>query len=74
MLILILIIEDNKCGIAEKDIKEKFSPFFSSKFIGRGLGLSVVLGLIKVHDGAITVESSAGLGSVFWVFLPIPVD
>lgn len=69
-----LEIKDNGCGIAEKDIKELFSPFFSRKFTGRGLGLPVALGLIKAHDGAITVESSATMGSVFRIFLPIPDD
>jgi len=69
-----LEIQDNGCGIADKDIKEIFSPFFSTKFTGRGLGLSVVLGLVKAHGGATTIESSSGRGSVFRVFLPIPAE
>lgn len=66
-----LEIADKGCGIATHDIEEIFSPFFTTKFTGRGLGLSVVLGLVKAHDGAITVESVQGKGSVFRVFLPI---
>ena len=69
-----LEVKDNGCGIAEKDIKEIFSPFFSTKFTGRGLGLPVVLGLTKAHGGVATVESTPHLGSVFRVFLPIPAE
>ena len=64
-------VKDAGCGIADKDIEKLFDPFFSSKFTGRGLGLSVVLGIVKAHDGAVTVESEPGRGSTFRVFLPV---
>jgi hypothetical protein len=54
-----------------KDIEKSFDPFFSTKFIGRGLGLPVVFGLVQAHRGVITVESVAGQGSVFRVFFPL---
>ncbi len=66
-----LEIRDTGCGITAKDIEKAFDPFFSTKFIGRGLGLSVVLGLVQAHKGVITVESVAGQGSVFRVFFPL---
>jgi PAS domain S-box-containing protein len=66
-----LEVADSGCGIADKDIEKLFDPFFSSKFIGRGLGLSVVLGIVRAHRGLVTVESEAGRGSVFRVFLPV---
>ena len=66
-----LEVRDNGCGIAAKDIEEIFSPFFSTKFTGRGLGLSVTLGLIKIRDAVITVESVTSKGSVFRVFFPV---
>ncbi len=66
-----LEIRDTGCGMAEKDLMEAFDPFFSTKFTGRGLGLSVVLGLVQAHGGVITVESAQGLGSVFCVFFPM---
>jgi CheY-like chemotaxis protein len=66
-----LEIRDKGCGIVDKDIEEVFSPFFTTKFIGRGLGLSVILGLVKAHGGAVTVESVPSQGSVFRVFFPI---
>ena len=64
-------ISDTSCGIAEKDIDKIFDPFFSTKFTGRGLGLPVVLGIVKAHGGGITLESKTGVGSVFRVFFPV---
>jgi CheY-like chemotaxis protein len=66
-----LEIRDTGCGIMAKDIEKAFDPFFTTKFVGRGLGLSVVLGLVQAHRGVITVESVAGKGSVFRVFFPL---
>ncbi|RPH38933.1 MAG: response regulator, partial [Desulfobulbaceae bacterium] len=64
-------IKDSGCGIADEDIHNLFDPFFSNKFTGRGLGLSVVLGVVKAHEGAVSVESEPGKGSIFSVFLPL---
>ena len=66
-----LEIRDTGCGIEERDIDKLFDPFFSSKFTGRGLGLSVVLGIVKERGGAVTVESRQGKGSVFRLFFPL---
>ena len=66
-----LEVTDAGSGIAYGDIEKIFDPFFSSKFVGRGLGLSVVLGIVRAHDGAVTVESEANRGSAFRVFLPV---
>ena len=66
-----LEIADTGSGIATVDIDKIFDPFYSSKFTGRGLGLPVVLGIVKAHGGAVTVASSKGRGSIFQVFLPI---
>jgi signal transduction histidine kinase/DNA-binding response OmpR family regulator len=66
-----LEVADSGGGIPAGDIEKLFDPFFTSKFIGKGLGLSVVLGILRGHDGGITVESEPGLGSVFRVFLPL---
>jgi two-component system cell cycle sensor histidine kinase/response regulator CckA len=66
-----LSVVDTGCGVDEATRERLFDPFFSTKFIGRGLGLAVVLGLVRVQDGAINVESKLGRGSVFRVFFPL---
>lgn len=68
-----LEIWDTGCGIAKDDIDKIFDPFFSRKFTGRGLGLSVVLGIVKAHVGAVTLETEVGQGSTFKVFFPISI-
>jgi len=67
-------VVDAGSGIADEDIERLFDPFFSSKFTGRGLGLSVVLGIAQSHGGAVTVETAPGRGSTFRVFLPLSAE
>jgi two-component system, cell cycle sensor histidine kinase and response regulator CckA len=69
-----LEVTDTECGIADKDIEKVFHPFFSTKFTGRGQGLSVILGIVRVHGGVITVEGETARGSVFQVFLPMSAE
>ncbi len=69
-----LEVSDNGCGISPKDIEKLFDPFFTTKFTGRGMGLSVVMGIVKSHEGGVTVESEPGRGSVFRVYLPISME
>ncbi|MBF0497790.1 MAG: response regulator, partial [Deltaproteobacteria bacterium] len=46
--------------------------FFTTRSTGRGLGLSVVLGLVRAYEGAVIVESRPGLGAIFRVYFPMP--
>jgi PAS domain S-box-containing protein len=66
-----LEVHDSGTGISPADFEKLFDPFFSSKFTGRGLGLPVVLGIVRAHEGVITVESQPGQGSIFRIFFPV---
>jgi CheY-like chemotaxis protein len=70
----ILTVSDTGVGINPKDIKRIFEPFYSKKQLGRsgsGLGLSIVYGVVKDHNGYIDVQSEINSGSCFSVYLPI---
>ena len=68
-----LSFTDTGTGIPDKFINRIFDPFFSTKEEGKGtgLGLSVSYGIIKQHNGNITVHSTPGKGSTFTVSLPV---
>ena len=65
-----LQVQDEGPGIDPEKLTEIFDPFFSSKAFGRGLGLSVVLGTVKAHGGALAVTARPGEGASFRVYLP----
>ena len=66
-----LCIEDNGPGFAPGAIDQLFTPFFTTKERGTGLGLAVVKAIIHNHDGEIEANSSQLSGAVFTITLPI---
>ncbi|NTV49791.1 MAG: transporter substrate-binding domain-containing protein [Geobacteraceae bacterium] len=64
-------VTDNGCGMDEETSRKIFEPFYTTKFTGRGLGMSAVLGIIKAHNGAMQLESHPGQGTTFKVYLPV---
>ncbi|NTU81568.1 MAG: response regulator [Chloroflexales bacterium] len=69
-LYVCLEVRDSGAGMEAATLARIFEPFFSTKFIGRGLGLAVVQGIVKAHHGAIEVRSRLGEGTTVRVWLP----
>ncbi len=67
-----LSISDTGLGIEDKLLRHIFEPFFTTKDIGKGtgLGLAVVYGIVKQHEGWINVHSAQGQGTTFRIYLP----
>jgi signal transduction histidine kinase len=64
-------VADDGCGIDPDLLPKIFDPFYTTKFVGRGLGLSVALAIVQRHCGAIKVFSERDRGTVFRLLLPL---
>jgi CheY-like chemotaxis protein len=70
----VLCVSDTGAGIPAADLKRIFEPFYTKKVMGRsgtGLGLAVVWGTVKDHNGYIDVESEEGKGTLFTLYFPV---
>ena len=66
-------IQDTGAGIPPENLAKLFTPFFTTKPVGKGtgLGLAISYGIIKMHRGQVNVQSQIGKGATFTVTLPI---
>lgn len=64
-------VKDIGPGMPEDVIEKAFDPFFTTKFIGRGLGLSAVLGIMRAHNGAVRLETVPNSGTTVHLFFPV---
>ncbi len=68
-----LVIADTGTGMSKADRQRIFEPFYTKKAMGRsgtGLGMAVVWGTVKDHDGYLEVSSEPGIGSTFTLYFP----
>ena len=63
-------VHDTGCGIPRNQLKEVFSPFYTTKEKGTGLGLAIAAKIVEGHGGRLEVDSEVGKGSTFLIRLP----
>lgn len=65
-----MVIEDDGPGIAPEHLDQIFTPYFTTKQMGSGLGLATVYSIVQKHSGHISVSSTFGNGASFMIYLP----
>jgi len=66
-----IVVTDNGCGIAQKDLEKIFEPFYTTRERGTGLGLAIVNRIVESNRGKINILSEVGKGTKFVLLLPI---
>jgi len=64
-------IKDDGEGMTEESRKQAFNPFYSTKFLGRGMGLAAAFGAVKRHKGRIELKSQCNIGTTCQIWLPV---
>ncbi|MCB9421390.1 MAG: response regulator [Ardenticatenaceae bacterium] len=67
---VLMTVADTGPGMSPEAVDKIFDPFFSTKKLGRGLGLSAVAGIVRGHQGTIWVDSNPGAGTIFSLLFP----
>ena len=67
-----LEVTDTGGGMNEETQKRIFEPFYTTKFTGRGLGMSAIRGIVSAHEGILHLSSTPGVGTTFKVCFPVP--
>ena len=65
-----LEVKDTGCGILPENLPKIFDPFYTTKSLGRGLGLAAVQGIVRRAGGSIQIRSAPGQGSTFEILFP----
>lgn len=68
---MLLVFEDNGCGIKKENVSNIFDPFYTTNESGTGLGLSVVHKLMTANNGEIEVESRVNIGTKIKLYIPL---
>ncbi len=68
---IFLDVSDTGCGMDAATLHRVFDPFYSTKFTGRGLGMSAVHGIVQGHHGALEITSAVGAGATVRVLFPV---
>ena len=66
-----IAVKDVGSGMSADVVAKAFDPFFTTKFLGRGLGLSAVLGIMRAHNGAVRLETVPDSGTTVHLYLPV---
>jgi signal transduction histidine kinase len=66
-----ILVADTGPGIDEAIAQKVFDPFFSTRFLGRGLGLPAVVGIMRQHNGAVALKTDPNTGTAVTLYLPL---